>query len=58
MLVHENIISNFYNEIVIVNCALSSQGNRLFKEGKFELAKAKYEKACFFSILYFSTSSN
>lgn len=22
------------------------QGNRLFKEGKFELAKAKYEKAC------------
>ena len=22
----------------------SSQGNRLFKEGKFELAKAKYDK--------------
>lgn len=22
------------------------QGNRLFKEGKFELAKAKYEKVC------------
>lgn len=22
------------------------QGNRLFKEGKFQLAKAKYEKAC------------
>lgn len=23
------------------------QGNRLFKEGKFELAKAKYEKAIY-----------
>lgn len=31
----------------------SFQGNRLFKEGKFELAKAKYEKACYtYSFLY------
>lgn len=50
---YQNIISNFYDKKVIVNCAIFSQGNRLFKEGKFELAKAKYEKACFFSILCF-----
>jgi hypothetical protein len=42
MLIQENIISNVYNEIVIVNFAVFSQGNRLFKEGEFELAKAKY----------------
>jgi len=27
---------------------LFSQGNRLFKEGKYELAKAKYEKVFIF----------
>lgn len=34
------------------------QGNRLFKEGKFELAKAKYEKASVvFSFLVLSRSN-
>lgn len=29
------------------------QGNRLFKEGKFELAKTKYEHVCFLDTLEF-----
>ena len=28
------------------------QGNRLFKEGKYELAKAKYEKVCALFLCY------
>ncbi|THF94400.1 hypothetical protein TEA_020505 [Camellia sinensis var. sinensis] len=31
---------------------IKGTGNRLFKEEKFELAKAKYEKACFFSLRF------
>lgn len=29
------------------------QGNRLFKEGKYELAKAKYDKVWFFTMATF-----
>lgn len=37
---------NTFFALNYINDQYFLQGNRLFKEGKFELAKAKYEKVC------------
>lgn len=46
-----------FREVICCNLFLF-QGNRLFKEGKFELAKVKYEKASVVSSLSRDLCSN
>lgn len=52
-------LSSYWDKFIIIFVLF--QGNRLFKEGKYELAKAKYDHVCFsFSwpqfMYYFSVS--
>ena len=54
----KNIIQSVYlrtEASQIFDAIVHGQGNRLFKEGKFELAKAKYEKVLFSSPYIAST---